>query len=252
MPGVSGTAAHTPRVPNYTAIEHDGLVWVNLDSHADPSRIPTLVTNAKPQQRRFLWQTLWQAPIVDCLENFLDAMHTHYVHAGLVRHTAQRRAVSAVLNVTNDGFSIDYRGQSLQSGLLYRLFESPRLSERAIFSAPAVAQIEYRYKNGSVIQITLYFTPHDTHSTHVFATLHLSGRWAPSWLVRMLVWPFLRKVAQQDGHMLQLQTTNRRRFTPQRFVSSPSDLVRPYLERIWSDSIDGPSLPETRTVELLI
>ena len=86
-----------------------------------------------PAQRRFLWQTRWGAPILEAQENFLDALHTHTVHPGLVRRANARRPTGVVLQVGGDGFHVDYSGQPDQSGLLFRLFESRRTRECAIF-----------------------------------------------------------------------------------------------------------------------
>lgn len=218
------------RVPALKVLERDGLVWVTSGAAALPER----VTAMNPQGQRFVQQMRWGAPIIDAEENFLDALHTHTVHPGLVRRTDVRRPVSVTLTVAGDGFMVDYAGQADQSGVLFRLFESPRVSERAYFSALSVGQIEYRYANGSAVWITLYFTPETARSTHVFATLHVEGRWAPRWLVRMLVWPFLRKVAQQDQSILEQQEALRAYFPGRRPLITPLDIVRPYLDAAWS------------------
>ena len=248
LPGIEVNDA-TPRARSFEVIERDGLVWV-APRTSSPRPLPELVSGTDPSQRRFLWQTLWHAPIIDCLENFLDALHTHYVHAGLVRRSSERQRVPVELKQTPEGFEVDYRGTTQQSGILFRLFESERMSERALFAAPGTAQIEYRYRDDSIIRITLHFAPETQTSTHVFTTLHVSGRWAPAWAVRLFVWPFLRRVASQDARMLKLQTHNRARFGAERFASTHADIVRPYLENVWATR--PLELPATRTVELLL
>jgi phenylpropionate dioxygenase-like ring-hydroxylating dioxygenase large terminal subunit len=249
LPGLKAVSDATPRARSFDVIERDGLLWA-APSKQTPAALPRLVLDTDPARRRFLWQTLWNAPAIDCLENFLDAMHTHYVHAGLVRHADERRGVNVMLTTNSEGFDVDYEGTTQQSGLLYRLFESERVSERALFAAPGTAQIEYKYRNGSAVRITLHFTPATQDTTHVFTTLHVSGRWAPAWAVRLFVWPFLRRVATQDARMLKLQTATRARFGQDRYASTPADIVRPYLENVWSTSRS--ELPATRTIELLI
>lgn len=250
IPGslVQCAATNAPRVPNYDLMERDGLVWMRANAQSTTS-LPQLVTNTDPKDRRFLWQTLWNAPIVECLENFLDPMHTHFVHSGLVRKETERQSVDVTLTTNEEGFAVDYRGNNTQSGLLYRLFESARVGERAIFAAPGVAQIEYTYADRSVVRITLYFTPRDANTTHVFTSLHVSGRWAPAWAVRWFVWPFLKRVATQDAHILNLQSATRAQFPSQRYVSTENDLVRPYLEQYWNGNV-GVELPAVRRVVL--
>lgn len=235
------------KVPACKVLERDGLVWVTLAADAP---LPERVTALDPKQQRFLTQMCWGAPIIDAQENFLDALHTHTVHPGLVRSSRPRHAVTATLQRTGDGFVVDYRGQNEQSGLLFRLFESPRTSERAHFSALSVGQIEYCYANGSTLWITLYFTPQTRRTTHVFATLHVAGRWAPRWLVRALVWPLLRRVARQDQAILEQQEALRRYFPERRNAVTPLDIVRPYLDAAWLGN--NQALPDAVTRELLL
>ncbi len=168
----------------------------------------------------------WRAPILEAQENFLDALHTHRVHPGLVRRDAARRPVTVTAAAADDGFRVDYEGQSDQSGLLFRLFESRRRVERAHFSGLSVAQLEYGYAAGWSAFITLAFAPIDAATTRVFAMLHVTGRRAPAVLVRAVVWPFLRTVARQDARILAFQSHGRERFLEHRHVVTPLDIVR--------------------------
>src|SRR5690606_35409487 len=113
--------------------------------------LPERALSLNPAQNRFRRQTCWGAPVIEAQENFLDALHTHTVHPGLVRRDDVRRAVDVTLRRTGDGFVVEYRGQSAQSGLLFRLFESPRTHELAYLSGLSVCQIEYRYANDSLV-----------------------------------------------------------------------------------------------------
>lgn len=213
--------------------ELDGMVWVRLAPEGDAAP-PAMVAGYAPGSRKFLGQLRWRGDIVDVIENFLDPLHTHTVHPGLVRTPgAARRAMQVRLDVTPSGFVVDYKGQPDQSGLLFRLFESPRVSERLHFAGAGSAQIEYVYANGSIIRITLHFTPETAEYVHVFTTMHIESRWAPRWAVRWLVYPFLRNVARQDAHILALQAENQARFPGKRGVSTRLDIVRHNLEKIW-------------------
>lgn len=238
------------RVPTLAIVEHDGLVWAATQPVTEAT-LPRAIVNLDPVRRRFIWQTRWRAPILEALENFLDALHTHLVHPGLVRRDPVRAVATATLTKNDDGFTVDYRGGPKQSGLLYRLFESPRTAERAHFGAPGVAQIEYRYKNGSTVWITLCFTPESVDSTHVFTTLHVAGRWAPAWAVQLFVWPFLKQVARQDQRILELQTETVRAFPVQRPVVTKLDLARPYLEAWWGHG-EWEDQPRTSSAELML
>lgn len=247
IPGAPpGFALPAVRVPRLKARERGGLVWVSRAAAPLPQRVEAL----DPMSCHFLWQTMWRAPVVEVQENFLDALHTHSIHPGLVRHSGQRQPMQAALAVGGDGFQVDYCGQPAQSGLLYRLFESPRTRERAYFSACAVAQLEYVYAAGWKAWITLCCTPADNQSTHVFASLHLEGRRIPRWIIRLLVWPFLRRVAQQDQRILELQERARADFPARLPTVTPIDVVRPYVVAAWEGSLGA--LPPSRSALLYL
>lgn len=250
---IPGMPPETPlpqvRVRSFPVREHDGLVWLRPHAAGHPHPAPPLM-ESQPRHRRFLWQARWQAHVVDAMENFLDPMHTHSIHPGLVRRGGSRRRSLASFRATAHGFEVDYSSQT-QSGLLYRLFESRRTLERAHFVAPGTARIEYRYASGGSVCITLHFTPHSCTRTEVFATLHVEGRWAPAWAVRLLVWPLLRRVGEQDRRVLQLQSDNMRRFPGQRGASTRLDIVRASLERYWAGQ-GTPQAGDARDIELML
>ncbi|MEB1529087.1 Rieske 2Fe-2S domain-containing protein [Xanthomonas sp. WHRI 7945] len=251
IPGMPpGQAPPAVRVRAFAAREHDGLIWLRPDPDGD-AHPAQLVQALQPPSRRFLWRTRWEAHVVDALENFLDPLHTHLLHPGLVRRGGARTAMRACLQTTTEGFHVDYAGAAAQSGWLYRLFESPRTLERAHFAAPGTAQIEYRYARGGRVRISLHFTPVGLRSTEVFASLHVDGRWAPAWAVRWLVWPLLRKVGEQDRRMLALQAHNLQRFPGARGASTALDLVREPLRRYW-DGVPLPAPGAQQSVDIML
>jgi len=229
------------RARTIDVVEHDGLVWARLERSNDVD-IPRLVQGLATEERRFLWQATWHSAAIDILENVLDPMHTHFVHRGLIRFHAARRDIVARCSSTAEGFTVDYAGNAQQSGLIYRLFESPRVFERAHFAEPGSVQLEYVYRNGSSARISLHVSPESECRSQVFGTLHINGRWAPAWAVRLLVWPFIRSVARQDAHILAMQSANARRFPERRDAITPYDIVRRRLLTVWDDNF--PAIPE--------
>ncbi|HVY22669.1 MAG TPA: aromatic ring-hydroxylating dioxygenase subunit alpha [Steroidobacteraceae bacterium] len=248
MPGANcNTPIGTIHQSSFAVREQDGLIWI-LKCGERP--MPERISAMKPGSRRFLEVMTWDAPILEAQENFLDALHTHLVHPGLVRRNSKRRAVSVNVRAEGDGFCVDYIGQADQTGILFKLFESSRTEERAHFSGLSVAQIEYRYKKGWAAFITLCFSPATSTSTKVFAMLHVEDKFAPSWLVRLLVWPFLRKVASQDARILKLQNVNRAYFPNHRHVVTRLDVVRNRLEVAWRSDENASSKNTEITIYL--
>jgi phenylpropionate dioxygenase-like ring-hydroxylating dioxygenase large terminal subunit len=226
------------RVSSAEIIEHDGLIWVRFDASGGDNApdLPAFLRRLPAGSRRFMWSTTWNARAIDALENFLDPLHTHFVHPGLVRRNGARQIVSATVTSSAGVLQADYRGQQQQSGWLYRLFESPRELERGHFAAAAAgsAQLEYRYQNGSALYFTIHFSPMSETVTQVHGTLHVENRWAPAWAVRMIAWPFLRHVARQDQAIVEAQAFNKARFPHAAGVSTELDLARKGLDEVWS------------------
>jgi phenylpropionate dioxygenase-like ring-hydroxylating dioxygenase large terminal subunit len=245
--GIAGQPDTDIRVQVFPVHERDGLIWI---SAKDSNPLPRRALELDPTRRRLLGQFNWHAPILEAQENFLDALHTPFIHPGIVRKHPQRAAVRVLLQRTEDGFMVDYSGQPRQTGWLYRLFESPRTSERAYFSGLSMAQLEYRYQSGWVLWISLYFTPETATSTHVFATLHVAGRWAPAWVIRLLVLPLLTHVGRQDQFILEQQELTRRHFPQRHHVVTELDIARPYLEAAWNGR--EADMPDRRECTLLL
>ncbi|PTB22279.1 Rieske (2Fe-2S) protein [Trinickia symbiotica] len=241
---VPGLAPQTPlplaRVGSASVMEFDSLVWVRLDGEGpkeiQSNFLPAFMHRSAAQAQRFVWQSTWKGRAVDALENFLDAQHTHFVHRGLVRSPRHRRTAEATVSRSGGSLQVDYHGHADQSGLLYRLFESPREIERAYFDAAAAgtAQLEYRYRNGSALYFTLHFSPIGESLTRVHGTLHVENRWAPRWGISLFAWPFLRRVLRQDQAIVEAQAKNRQRFRREEGISTELDLVRPALDAVWT------------------
>lgn len=220
------------RVPGFPVQEHDGLLW--LRPCADGSeQLPALARELAPGQRRFEWQAQWRGHVLDVMENFLDALHTHYVHAGWLRRHSQRRPCQVALAIDGERVRVDYRTHGEQSGLVYRLFESRRLGESAHFQLPGSSRLQYDYRDGSQVCISLHFSPVDGRNTRILASLHVRGRWAPRWAVRALLWPLLAHVGRQDAAILAAQQDNMARFAGRRPARMHGDVLRPVLEDWW-------------------
>ncbi len=218
--------------------EAGGWVWVKLDA-AGAVAPPVSMTSPLESATVMAWSDRWNTSAIDAIENFLDPLHTHTIHPGLVRRDKQRSVVTAKISIGGDGFTVDYRGQERQSGWLYRMFESERSKERVVFGGAASARIEYGYKNGSEVHFTLHFTPETSSRTRVFGRVEISGRRAPKWLLQLLVSPMLLKIARQDQAILEMQHANKQKFPPARDVSTRLDIVRPYLDHFWSGGSGG-------------
>ena len=113
--------------------------WQNEDT-LPLYEIPALQTR---QYHSHLLQLKLQGEVLNILENVLDATHTHFVHAGLLRHDDQRQSVTATLNVNQVSAEIRYDNEPKQSGWVSSLFEKNRKCSIGRFHLPLIAELEY-------------------------------------------------------------------------------------------------------------
>lgn len=231
VPGLCGEPAHQTRaVAAYGVAEADGLVWVSLEPQA--GQAPPVAQPRPPGHATAVREFALEAELADALENFLDATHTHFVHAGVVRGGATRRPVTAIVRGAGNRVEAEYVGEGRQSGLISRLFGAGVDTSVGRYIAPATAQLEYRAAGQPLLVITLHFTPTSGRALRVFAVA--TGRTAPlpAWLVAPPLGLLLGMVAGQDRRILALQLANVRRFGGERFTSTELDVMRPHIARL--------------------
>jgi phenylpropionate dioxygenase-like ring-hydroxylating dioxygenase large terminal subunit len=251
VPGLCGEPAHPSRsVPAYGVSEAGGMVWASLDPQGPPPQVPA----AQPGQIAALREFRLAAGLADALENFLDATHTHFVHAGVVRRERARRRVTAIVRGGADRVEAEYLGER-QSGLLVRLFGAGVDTSLGRFILPATVQLEYRAGGRAALLITLYFTPEGADALRVFALASGGAGGLPAWLALPPLALLLRLVVRQDRRILALQLANIRRFGGPRYTSSEIDLLRPHIARLLrlaGAEPPEPGPPFERRVELLL
>jgi len=246
VPGLCGPAAHRTRTANaFRAVERDGLVWATLEGEGEPPPAAPPVPGEMTALREF---TL-AAALVDGLENFLDATHTHFVHAGVVRAERARRRVTAVVRGGADRVEAEYLGEGQQSGLVSRLFGGGVDSSLGRFILPATVELEYRAAGRTRLLIALHFTPEEPSALRVFARATGSSAPLPPWLVAAPLSGLLGLVVRQDRRILTLQRENIRRFGGERYASTELDVMRPHILRLLRG---GPAEPFERRVEMLL
>ncbi len=154
-----------------------------------------------------------EASMLDAAENFLEAYHTHFVHAGWIRRDRQRQPVEASLRRLADGIQVEYWGETGQNGWLSRLLEPTRGRSFGRFRWPNLAQIEYRDAQDRLsLLASTWLCPTSEGRIQVFTRITTRRGLAPAglkhWLLRRLFQPILR----QDLRILAQVSDNRRRF----------------------------------------
>ena len=216
----------------YPATEQQGFVWVypsaDSSSRTQPYTFPHL---NHPHFASTRWQIQANATLLNAAENFLDAAHTHFVHAGLIRSDQQRQPVTVKITRHQHRTAAIYSGEQQLSGLLYRLLAPGchELTSIGRFILPAIAQIEYKTDRHYRLLLSLFITP--TTAQHLTAYCVITFRWgALNGLGRLLAKPLFYPAMQQDLAILKAQTQNINRFKQEKFTYTELDLLRPHIE----------------------
>jgi phenylpropionate dioxygenase-like ring-hydroxylating dioxygenase large terminal subunit len=237
-------------VRSYPAAEQDGLVWVYPD-HAALDSPPQIDLLHQPGYVSLTHDFMVEADLVDAVENFLDATHTHFVHAGLVRTQSKRRPVQAIVRHGADRVEAEYLEES-QSGLIARFFGVGITRSIGRFVLPSIVQLEYWAGERLKLLITLYFTPQAPSQQRVFAVAAANPSPWPFWLVRLPFAWMLKRVVRQDQRILALQSANLRRFGGPRYASTELDILRPHILRLLDQTRPLPDASTEKPVTLML
>jgi hypothetical protein len=102
------------------------------------------------------------APLILCLENFLDATHTAHIHPKMVRQAGSEKWIKARGVARDWGFEIEYEENGVQSGWLGRMGEPPRSTSFGRYLHPCAAQVDYLGLDGkSYFRATAFMRPKD-------------------------------------------------------------------------------------------
>jgi phenylpropionate dioxygenase-like ring-hydroxylating dioxygenase large terminal subunit len=217
----------------YQAIEKNDFIWV----YCQPNEIPKTQLYEfplmdKPGFSTFSWQMEeLVATFENIAENFLDATHTHFIHAGLIRSNNQRQEIMVKITRTAKMVEAVYLGEKTISGLIYQLLAPGCKEVISIgrFILPSIAQLEYRTdKEDYKLFISLFLTPVTENITKAYAVV--TFRWGlPNWLGKVIAKPLFNQAARQDKAILELQAANIKRFAGENFVLTEIDVMKPHI-----------------------
>ncbi len=245
VPGLCGASEHPARnVAAYAAAEQDGFVWVYAQPGAAPAGPPPRFAYQHARgYATITGEAVVNAALPDALENFLDATHTHFVHAGLIRSEGQRREVSVIVRRSADGVEAEYPDEGKQSGLISRLFGADVDDVFGRFRLPSIAELEYRARGQTKMLITLCFTPETPTRQRLFAVV--SGQAPPllGGVAALAIRVLFRQALWQDRAIMESQAANLRRFGGPRYVYTEADVLGGHILHLLKHG-PGP-VPET-------
>jgi nitrite reductase/ring-hydroxylating ferredoxin subunit len=219
------------------ALDSHGLIWVRDARLAAPA----LPCSATQEGLDLFWMhDKVRCSLQEAAENFLDAFHTHFVHAGWIRRDSKRQRVIADIRALEDGIEARYSEERLQPGLISRLFEGSRGESFGRFRLPGLAEIEYRDARGRLtLLITAWLVPAEPGHLQVIARIATRRGWLPGWLKRLLIRPLFGVVLRQDKRILEAVSANQQRFAgcaeqwgPVQMLDGRQDLLGPWIRQL--------------------
>lgn len=252
VPGLDQQACDKPLLSTKTLMEHQGLIWA-CDSPGDFSA-PLAAANDTAQDAFFLQANL-QSDLLTLIENFLDAFHTHFVHAGLIRHDNSRQTIQARVKPLDDGIEVIYSGEKNQNGILSRWFEPERGQSFARFRLPNFAEIEYRSRDNRLsLLVSLWAVKAKDHHLSVITRVATAKGMCPAWLKHFFLRRFARVILKQDQQIVEAVYANKRLLQEQavqaKTLSTPLDLLHPWLEQMISSQTPPVFDPYTREISV--
>lgn len=242
------------RVKHYPCVEQDGYVWVCPSEH-QPEKEPTSFPHLdRPGWTSFRMETLFEATVEACLENFLDCPHATHVHRYWFR-TPTARPVRAVVRTLADGAEAEYFEEPREKSLVWSLLSPGRqvgMTHTDRYIAPATSRVDYRFEDGRAYSITSSCTPVDEGRTRVFTVISFRRGWLGP-LVRLFFHPLSRIIIHQDVRMLALQQENVVHRGESAFVAVEQDLLFGPIQqwrRALAEGRPGPEAGREWQVEL--
>ncbi len=239
-------AEQTPniKIPHYHCVAQDGYIWVCLaDEPATEKPLPFPNLHAEGW-RSFRLRTQFDAPVEQCLENFLDCPHAVYVHSSWFR-SATGKPVSAVVRTLPDGAEVEYFDEPREKSLVWLGLQKKQSEIRHTdrFIAPATSRVDYVFSDEKHYIITSSCTPVSENHTEVFTVI--SYRYGKlGWLIRSFFEPLSRVIIKQDVDIMKKQRQNINAFGEERFYHSKIDFLMPHMlawRKAMAEETDPPS-----------
>lgn len=239
LPGQEQQRCSQPLLPALHICEAHGLVWASLASER-PNTAPVAPAEQHQALHSFWISDQVRCSLQDAAENFLDGFHTHFVHAGWIRHDKKRQRIRTRVQQLSDGVEAHYSEESTQSGLISRLFEGERGVSMGRFRLPGLAEIEYRDRQGRLnLLVSAWLTPAADGQLHLFARIATARRLTPAWLKRSLLQPLFKVILRQDRKILEKLSANQQRFATvplhwrrESPLDSTQDLLGPWIRQL--------------------
>lgn len=251
VPGVECDLGTKPLVRALATCEAHGLVWVCMELAGDTPK-PVGPASSSDAIDTFFMTGSIDCTLADAAENFLDGFHTHFVHAGWVRHDRRRQPVDVRVRSWSDGVEAHYAGEGKQVGIVSRWLEPERSESMGRFRAPGMAEIEYRGLNKRLnLLVTAWLTPETDDRLRIHARIATGRGWTPAWLKRIVLRYLFGVILDQDRAILEkvhVNVAQCKRHVPSEWMRGPLDGAQDFLGPSIRILVNGERLAESSTL----
>jgi phenylpropionate dioxygenase-like ring-hydroxylating dioxygenase large terminal subunit len=209
-----------------------GLVFVCLEPQETTLPVYDIPALQNKNYHFYSMEFNIKGEILNIIENALDATHTHYVHAGLLRHESKRQMISATLTTNALSAEVCYEGEQKQSGLISTLFESSRKTSIGRFHSPLIAELEYYGHKGLNAAFSFFLSPINDKEHRAFLLISYRNHWFTGPLKKIFFYPFIKAALKQDITILGKLNLNDTFFPNAPIKSTELDILRPHIQRI--------------------
>ncbi|CAA6812376.1 MAG: Phenylpropionate dioxygenase [uncultured Sulfurovum sp.] len=233
VPGCAKKCEQKIKLEAFSVVEEDGLVWVRL---VGDRKFKSPFTPAKNFVNSQHIKEI-EGGFIHSIENFLDPTHTSFIHKGLLRSDS-RQGMNIRQESWGEGFVTHYDLVDKQNGLISKLFDKGININRATFSLPSFAKIEYLKDEVLFFCVAIFFVPLEKGKVQMVVDVSLPKSMIPKWLVFSLLRPFLELALYQDKKILkeQYEQTKDEAFE---YAMLESDLVIDHLLCLLADEKKG-------------
>jgi len=237
-------ASDTPLIDSYEVIDKFGLIWIKAKE--SKSEYGPFVPSIHDTHNYFTVHARINADLVDVIENFLDALHTHSVHSGIVRSSNRERSRCDVyVSNVDRGYQAEYIEENQQSGLLSGLFGSGIIKSIGRIRYPGVLEIEYLSNSGIDLSVVIYLHQEQRGQCKLIMRTYLRKSKVPFFLKIGILFPFLLLVFLQDKRILEKQYTSMIAKPDFKPIITKSDIMRPYIVKALSNDVEMVDLSQT-------
>jgi phenylpropionate dioxygenase-like ring-hydroxylating dioxygenase large terminal subunit len=205
-------------IKTYITLIHNDVVFISNDDGEN---------NIDLLDKGFFYKKRFNGAIEDILENFLDPMHTSYVHKNIVRSVNKKKEVTVVISEIENGVEARYKEEK-QSGIINNIFGSGVTESVGRIIKPKNFELEYNTKSETKLLIKCFINKIEENKYDLYFQLIFSKDKIPNVLKIFLMKPFLLIALKQDYEVLNKQQINKLGKTED-YKSTELDIMYPHI-----------------------